>query len=1069
VQEIRSTVVDQIRRQLFGPAGGDSEVVSGKPFWRYMSGILFPRDVDVDALGESDEPDADAVGDASEQAEDPAVGLSYKELPSSMGVSFFMREASRLVCHVEGAAYEPTEENGVWQRRSLGSAASPSSAVFEPPRVGQRAWEQREVLEGRAAVSVLFRPREGGHLVTATLVNLQPAPQGGAARQTPAILFQCRFRVAIEGGSIGEYPTVKRYAKHEEDEELALVYRDRKTFGIGHGCSAQWQDPPPAEGLRELQAEPLPTVEVKGLTNEVAMPRPAAKALDLHWLARPETSLEELRVALGAFVDAYEEWTAGQLRATGTFPLDLLPAARRITGRQERAVVRMRSGIAALTDPASSDVNRAFRIAQEAMLRQFLWSARRGDPKPLGAGDTQPIDPWEARPGRAPTWRPFQLAFQLLTVESLADPDAEDRSVLDLLWFPTGGGKTEAYLALTAFEIALRRLRYQEAGGGTAVIMRYTLRLLTSQQFERCATLISVLETMRRQQPELGLGQDPISLGLWVGGETTPNRLDADSKRSPGAMQVLDRVLNATKPENPFQLLACPHCGTRLVPENGAPRAHYGFDVSASEFKAFCPDGSCILHEGIPISVVDEDLYLRPPSLLIGTIDKFARMVWEPRSRSFFGLGASDVLPPSLIVQDELHLITGPLGTIAGVYEAAIDTILAEKGIRAKYLAATATIQRAAEQCKALYARDAFVFPPSGIDASDSFFSRENRNSPGRLFVGVMGPGLYSALTSLIQVSAAAADAVCEIPQELDAADGSRARDAYWTQVIYHNSRQELGKTTTMLRDDVLTRLHIIQPVEDRRRKFDKVEELSANLKGNEVSEALEHLQVEWPSANVIDALACTNMISVGIDVARLGLMIVKGQPKSTAEYIQATSRVGRSSRRPPGIVVALYTSFRPRDRSHYETFQAFHQALYRAVEPTSVTPFAPPALDRTLHAGLVVALRHCLGWDRPGDARRFDREAAAAVLEALAARLEAAAKAGEIALLRTMIEERLEEWESQVQEADPRPLVFNGGRQFRALLRPFEHRDPELGLWATLNSMRHVDGETRFEVWRNQ
>jgi hypothetical protein len=267
----------------------------------------------------------------------------------------------------------------------------------------------------------------------------------------------------------------------------------------------------------------------------------------------------------------------------------------------------------------------------------------------------------------------------------------------------------------------------------------------------------------------------------------------------------------------------------------------------------------------------------------------------------------------------------------------------------------------------------------------------------------------------------------------------------------------------------VLTRLQIIQPVEDRRRKFDKVEELSANLKGNEVSEALEHLQVEWPSANVIDALACTNMISVGIDVARLGLMIVKGQPKSTAEYIQATSRVGRSSRRPPGIVVALYTSFRPRDRSHYETFQAFHQALYRAVEPTSVTPFAPPALDRTLHAGLVVALRHCLGWDRPGDARRFDREAAAAVLEALAARLEAAAKAGEIALLRTMIEERLEEWESQVQEADPRPLVFNGGRQFRALLRPFEHRDPELGLWATLNSMRHVDGETRFEVWRNQ
>jgi hypothetical protein len=1069
MQEIRSTVVDQIRRQLFGPAGGDSEIVSGKPFWRYMAGILFPQDVNVDALGESDEPDGGALGDVGEQVEDPAVGLSYKELPSSMGISFFIRNASRFVCHVEGAAYEPAGSKGAWQRRSLGSAAAPSSVVLAVPRVGEREKKQQAVFEGRAAVSVLFRPKEGGHLVTVTLVNLQLAPEGGANKQTPAILFQCRFRVVLEDGSIGEYPSVKRYSKHEEDEELALIYRDRKTFGIGHGCSAQWQDPPPSEGLRELVAEPLPMIEVKGLTNEVAMPSQAAKALDLRWLARPGISLDELRASLEAFVDAYDEWAAGQVKASGTFPKDMLPAARRITGRQELAVARMRSGITALTDPASPEVSRAFRIAQEGMLRQFLWSARRGDPKTLGAGDMRPIDPWDPESGGAPTWRPFQLAFQLLTIESLANPVSEDRGVLDLLWFPTGGGKTEAYLALSAFEIALRRLRYGEAGGGTAVIMRYTLRLLTSQQFERCATLISVLETMRRQQPDLGLGQAPISLGLWVGGETTPNRLDSDSERSPGALQVLDRVLNATRPENPFQLLACPHCGTRLIPENRASREHYGFHISVAEFRACCPDESCILHEGIPISVVDDDLYLHPPSLLIGTIDKFARMVWEPRSKAFFGMGAEDVLPPSLIVQDELHLITGPLGTIAGVYEAAIDTILAEKGIRAKYLAATATIQRATEQCKALYARDAFVFPPSGIDASDSFFSRENRDSPGRLFVGVMGPGLYSALTSLIQVSAAAADAASEIPEGLLANDGSRARDAYWTQVIYHNSRQELGKTTTMLRDDVLTRLQIIQPVEDRRRKFDKVKELSANLKGTEVSEALEHLQDEWPSKNVIDALACTNMISVGIDVARLGLMIVKGQPKSTAEYIQATSRVGRSGRRPPGIVLALYTSFRPRDRSHYETFQAFHQALYRAVEPASVTPFAPPALDRTLHAGLVVTLRHCLGWDRPADAKRFDRETAAAVLNALAARLEAAAKDSEIALLQSMIEDRLEEWETQVRASNLKPLVFSGGKQFRSLLRPFEHRDPKLGLWPTLNSMRHVDGETRFEVWRSE
>jgi hypothetical protein len=1064
MRDTRSSVVERIRKQLFGPFAGENEAVEGKPFWRYMSGILFPSDISTEALGESDEPDATGVDDDGD-AGDPTIGLSYKELPRSMGVSFFLVGGSSLICEVEGGAYERSEKSRPWIRRSLATQRSPSIAEFRCPDSSTRAQMNSAVLEGRAYVSVLFRPREGGHLVTATLVNSQRTSGEGASQQIAGMLFQCRMKIRVETGVIGEYPTVTRYSKHEEDEELALAYRHRKTYGIGHGCSAQWDDSVAKIGVRELVAEPLPMVEVKGLTTEIEMPAAARSALSLRWLADPGVPTTQLREGLVAFVHAYEAWTSRQLDLAAALSEDLRAPADRITLRQSRAVKRMKEGVDVLTLGAHPDVTTAFRIAQEAMLTQFLWSGRQTVPQAYGEGIVQPVDPWDGD-APSPVWRPFQFAFQLLALASIADPDSDDRRTLDLLWFPTGGGKTEAYLALTAFEIVLRRLRYGEAGAGTAVIMRYTLRLLTSQQFERCATLVSVLETMRRTQLDLHLGDARISLGLWVGGDTTPNRLSNDDEKNPGAVQLAERVRSVVRPENPFQLLTCPHCGTRIVPERRAPDSHYGIDVSASAFRLFCPDSRCILHPGIPVSVIDEDLYNRPPSLLIGTIDKFARMVWEPNSKAFFGIGTTDTIAPGLIIQDELHLITGPLGTIAGIYEAAVDTILQSRGVVPKYIAATATIQRASEQCRSLYARSAFLFPPPGLDASDSYFSREDQNDPGRLYLGVMGPGLYSALTALIQVSAAAADCVQAIPERAVAEDGKRLRDTYWTQVIYHNSRQELGKTTTMLRDDVRTRLEILEPNSSFRRHFNDVEELSANLKGPEVSAALEKLEVEWPEPSVIDALACTNMISVGIDVGRLGMMIVKGQPKSTAEYIQATSRVGRSKTRPPGIVVALYTSFRPRDRSHYETFQSFHQALYRGVEPSSVTPFAPPALDRTLHACLVMVVRHCLRWDRPEDAARFDAASASDILVVLRSRLSEAAQTDEMLPVLQMLDDLAAEWVAAASETGGGPFVFSGSKQYRSLLRRFEQHDSKFGMWPTLNSMRHVDGETRFEVW---
>jgi hypothetical protein len=1064
MQEVRKDVVDYIRRQLFGPADGTNEEIIGKPFWQYLCGILFPSDVVLDDLGESDEPDAEGIGEEM-KIEDPSIGMAYQALPSSMGISFFISGTTSIECRVEGAIYEHGSD-GKWARTELAGPDSPKCVELECPRVGKQDLSKKKIFDGRAELATIFRPREGGHLVTVSLVNRNPPPRTRSIRNhVPAMLFQCRFAVVLKDGSIGEYPTILRYARHEEDEELALVYRNRKTFGIGHGCAAVWDWNTAQDGLREIRADPLPVVEVKGLTNNIDLPAEAASVLSLQWLASEDTPREQLAEALRKFADCYDEWIEKQ--ATLADKLEPREAATRIVARQQAASDRIRRGIDVLTGDGNDDVLAAFRISQEAMLKQFVWSAKSKNPCNLGEADTGRADIWSDEYSELFKWRPFQLAFQLLALESLAVPESSNRETLDLLWFPTGGGKTEAYLALASFEIALRRRRYMASGYGTTVLMRYTLRLLTSQQFERCATLISVLETMRKQRPELCLGDDPISLGLWVGALTTPNQLNNESEKFPGARQLFEeRVLHDLKPENPFQLLKCPCCGTRIVPERHSPRNHYGLKVDQYEFRMFCPDENCELHEHIPVSVVDDDLYQRSPTILIGTIDKFARMAWDARSRVFLGMG-TDNLPPSLVIQDELHLITGPLGTIAGTYEAAIYTVIKRGGIEPKYLAATATIQRASEQSTALYARDSCVFPARGLSSDDSFFSREEVESPGRQFIGAMGNGLYSSLTSLIQISAACAGAVEAVPEDVEIPGReTKARDTYWTQVIYHNSRQELGKTTTMLRDDVYSRLRILQPDESRRRKFEIIQELSANLKGAEVSTALEQLEVEWPALGAIDVLACTNMISVGVDVGRLGLMIVKGQPKSTSEYIQATSRIGREPERPPGVVVALYSANRPRDRSHYESFQSYHQSLYRAVEPVTVTPFAPPAQDRTLHAAIVLAVRAVKGWLGTEDARDFDESDVETkdILNTLKSRLLKACRDDEREDVMQLFEEIVGRWQTEASAAgNTPPLTFDGGQQFRELLGNFS--DHSHGIWRTLNSMRHVDGETPFQV----
>jgi ATP-dependent helicase YprA (DUF1998 family) len=564
-------------------------------------------------------------------------------------------------------------------------------------------------------------------------------------------------------------------------------------------------------------------------------------------------------------------------------------------------------------------------------------------------------------------WRPFQLAFILMNLRSIADPECEEREIADLIWFPTGGGKTEAYLGLAAFTVLLRRLQ-NPGNAGTTVLMRYTLRLLTTQQFQRAASLICALEYLRlEQEPEMG--SVPVTIGLWVGGEVAPNR-EADG------VKALNDLQSGASRDNPFIILSCPWCGARMGPvrrQNRIVCKGYKQLSNPKRIRFGCEDRACAFsgRDTLPLHVIDEAMYDEPPTLVIGTVDKFAMLPWRPEARSLFGLeseGRHD--PPELIIQDELHLISGPLGSMVGHYETVID-LLCEKehggsSIPAKIVASTATISRAQEQIRLLYGREkSFLFPPQGLAAGDSFFAEERQDVPGRLYAGVFASALPSHVTAQINVLSALLQAVKTPP-----VDTPGLRDPYWTLMVYFNSLRELGHAATLVRADIRERLNAMwdrlgltknlggNEAAAKRRFINHDLELTSRIQSNQIPEALQELFTGYTGNNdsrPVDVCLATNMIQVGLDVPRLSLMAVVGQPKTSSEYIQATSRVGRDQ---PGLVTTIYNPAKPRDRSHFEHFRAYHEAMYRHVEPTSVTPFAVPVRERALHALVVTLVR---------------------------------------------------------------------------------------------------------------
>ncbi|RYC30290.1 DNA/RNA helicase [Lichenibacterium minor] len=1018
----RELVVQRLTEDLIGPREPE-EKLKARPSDVWLTGILWPSNTEL--APEEDERlavagDGESTGeDTDDQARPAAVTMRR---PSTAGLSFAVRAEDGAEPEVEVrisfALYQRDESDPKdrhWRR-----VPKTPKAVRATLEAGFKYLSLDDVPElPGLALNVRAANYSGGRLATITLVNACQMEEPDRNRAEMLTMFQVTMELVPGGKTIFIARPSRRAVVDDDDASAALLYRHAREYAAGHTCSADWTlrgagDDCVVEALRIswLPAQETPAVSSAGHPVFQDIGRNGVKPLSASWLA--SAPAVALLGALGELCDAYQKWIEIQTAAATRLDAEHRKAAHNHLRQAGNVLVRMKKGATRLaTDP---DAALSFRLANLAMHTQSTWK------------------------GNALQWRPFQLGFLLLSLESAIDGEHPDRNVMDLLWFPTGGGKTEAYLGLIALVAFHRRVsrKNPDDGAGVAAIMRYTLRLLTTQQFIRASAMIAACEAIRRgkvatPQP-VKLGTVPFSIGLWVGGDATPNdrRLAFASKTDP----MLSR---------PDQLTDCPCCHKRL---------QYAQEAAADPVTVKCSNQSCLLFGAqLPVWTVDEDIYIERPTLIIGTVDKFAQIVRSPSTAQLFGVGTR--AQPQLILQDELHLIAGPLGTLAGLYESAIDIILSTDGTQPKIIGSTATIRRASEQVKALFSREICQFPPPGLNSSDSGFAVIDQDQPGRLYVGVTTSGrsakftLQAVAASLLQTAAALPD---------------KERDPYWTLVTYFNSLRELGGALVLFQDDVHDTLDQVSRARGETiREPEVIEELTSRRSQNEIKELLKELDYDAASGMALDAVLATNMLSVGVDIPRLGLMLVNGQPKTMAEYIQSTSRVGRG--KVAGLVVPVLNAAKPRDRSHFETFRTWHATLYRDVEATSVTPFASRARDRALHAVLVAIIRHripgMLAAPAIDDAVRIQAEA---LIELVAQR------ARDIDPLETEVKkdllDRLNRWIRLAPEfywkTHSKGSLLQGAEE--AAAKRAAGRSPGQA-WPTPNSMRNVEPVTPYRL----
>ncbi|WP_208116006.1 helicase-related protein [Labedaea rhizosphaerae] len=1069
------------------------------PIRRYGIGVLFggastagtaiadEEPVVIPGLAENeDNPDADQPPVTVEgrlrhdeaDSDDFDLSDANRRRPAAMAISFKVRVpvGGALSVSVAGAYYDRV-------RVTIPAVATPRDWWVRRPfeLIGEipgdtvlRDLNQLKVVPAKAvalnsklpptrtpAVRVFSRmvPRETSEdlrLVTVAVVN--EAPETGAA----SAFFQLDFMVtATNGVAIEPYPDVDQPDSDDEERSIALLYRNRRTYAIGHGCAATWGG---SDGVAWVKADPVPTYEVESLTPDVVEKHPDGTRTPVSVsMAALADNTPEGRAQVETVLRLYSRWIEERhALVPGLETQAFRDTAIRHLDLCRDQLARMAEGWRlAQTDPLTA---RAFQLANYAMLFQQVRSRlkprdvirnRDGIYRPEGAHP-------DAKPGeRDGMWRAFQIAFVLASLPELVNPKHERRPLVDLIFFPTGGGKTEAYLGAAAISLLARRLRNKD-DAGTDILMRYTLRLLTAQQFLRASSLICVLEDIRSKNED-ELGTAPFGIGVWLGGSSTPNTWK-DAKKS---LRELQSNYTAS---NKFLLLKCPWCGTKMGPiRNKNGQDTIGYVLADPKVVLRCVDDECRYggRRGLPVHVIDEDIYESRPSIVIGTVDKFATMTWRPQARSLFGLGDDGervVSPPSLIIQDELHLISGPLGSMVGLYEPVIDDLATDRRgddpVPAKIIASTATVRRYEDQIKGLFGRKKVaLFPPHGIEEGHSFFAEpatvDGERAPGRRYLGIMWASDGSTQTVQTRVAAATLQAGTSIPEEF--------RDGYWTNLNFLNSLRELGNTVSLLESDVpdylvgLKRRDGITPRWPR-----NTMELTSRRRSDEIPKAIQQLETSLPSDDCVDICLASNIIEVGVDIDRLGLMTIVGQPKTTAQYIQVSGRVGRKAT-VPGLVITIYGATKPRDRSHYERFRTYHQQLYAQVEPTSVTPFAEPVLKRALHASAIARMRQLQPALEPNPFPKDDFDAA---IELIRTRAELA-DPEELTIFDHWVRARSRQWDTGERTVWAASTYFDGDPKEGILLPAGSLADPDNKalVWETPLSMRSVDAECRLKV----
>ncbi|MHA1195196.1 MAG: DISARM system helicase DrmA [Promethearchaeota archaeon] len=1117
---MREKLIEEMIKEIYGPRKGVFEEIEGDPKKEYLTGVIVPRSY----IEKKENPDSENIISGGEDflADDDVnkeefILFSSSEINAKMriksfGISFVVKEKNPTfkICVTWGRYLQKENKDKIWKRKPY----------FWINNIFMNEDSKKIIIykenDGKILLYIKKVSRESENTIIIYLVNDLDINKCESKNLTEVSIFQPSIRINLLGKTLFTY-------NEKYENILSFLYRNKPILARGYMCSAIWREIDYIDYFKRdifwpdgcyfkeceefficdvrsefLPLYPNPAPIFEWSSEKGKPPECSAYKLSEMW---EENEIEEY---LSPLIVSYKKWIELTEKKSLNFPVKYREYISYIINNQKELLERIKLSIDLIKqDP---DIRLSFCFANRTIWLQYKWKTKDKEFK----------------------WKPFQLAFIIMVIESLCNKNSKFRNYIDLLWIPTGGGKTEAYLSLIAFIMVLRRLKAKnnlnKTGGGTVAITRYTLRLLTIQQFRRTLRMITAAEYLRIFKTENGIGWRPkksnirgdliygsirFSVGMWVGGAVSPNHL----RKNKGA---IDALLGKEAEGEPAQVIKCPICESYLsIPKSGLPKGeklfliiksnlkltelkekissfknnyNYFDEISINEnkegyltlglisfnnmlkekeideigkilkkdlsielisfrpsrpgyfkygkepgrksekpinFEIYCPNPNCELNkdvrfiEGIPLSLdetnrekfpdgyynrkdypfsncripipaftVDEQIYHFCPTIIVSTADKIARLAFEPRAASIFGnvekynkyygyyrnnllpyettkkasnesysTKVQPFLPPELIIQDELHLLDGPLGSMFGLYENTVESLIKMNGIIPKYIASTATIKDAQIQVRTLFARKLFQFPPYGLDIDDNFFVKYpdwkegwNERKPGRVYMGIYCPGM-GPLTPPIRIWSRLLKTCYDNIRD-------KYIKYYWTIVEFFNSIRELGGGRALYREDIVERLKYISSGEIRNLDHNNVIELSSRINSTDIPLILTKLEAGDRSdfKNNPDAIFTTSMFGTGVDIPYLSLMIVNGQPKTTSQYIQATGRIGRNY---GGLVITFLRAGRPRDLSHYEMFPAYHRRIYLEVEPSSVSPFSEGTLSRASGPVLVSFLRN--------------------------------------------------------------------------------------------------------------